>query len=263
MNETIMSIKERASLRKFQNKAISQEDRSLIIEAALRAPTAGNMMLYSIVIVDEQEKKEVLSKSCDNQPFIATAPLVMVFLADYQRWYDYFLMSGVKEYCQREGKEFTGPTEGDLMLSCSDALIAAQNTVIAAESLGIGSCYIGDIMENYETHRDLFSLPLWTFPIAMLVMGYYPENKPTIRPRFNRKYIVHQDSYHCLKAEELSAMFSKRAEKFNEDNTFKAENFGQFMYARKTGADFSREMARSVREMLKNWKGEAFKEKEN
>ena len=64
------------------------------------------------------------------------------------------------------------PQEGDLFLACNDALIAAQTAVVAAESLGIGSCYIGDIMENYEAHRDLFGLPQYVFPICLLCFGY-------------------------------------------------------------------------------------------
>ncbi len=256
MNETIKLIKERASLRNFANKKISSEDRDLIIESALRAPTAGNMMLYSIIIVDDQEKKDILSETCDNQPFIAKAPLVMIFLGDYQRWYDYYQLSGVKDYCLREGLEFTAPTKADLMLGCSDALIAAQNAVIGAESLGIGSCYIGDIMENYERHQKLLGLPSWTFPIAMLVMGHYPEKRPVVKSRFDKKYIVHQDSYSRLGEEELKTMLSDFSKKFPSDNIYNAENMGQFMYARKTGADFTREMARSIRVMLENWQGE-------
>ena len=198
MNSTIRLINERVSLRKFADRPISDTDKELIIQSALRAPTAGNMMLYSILVIEDEEKKAILSETCDHQPFIAKAPLVLIFLADLQRWYDYYRLSGVKEYCQREGRVFEGPTESDLMLGCSDALIAAQTAVLAAESLGIGSCYIGDIMENYETHRDLLSLPPWTFPIGMLVMGYYPETRPSVRPRFDQKYIVFTDNYRRL-----------------------------------------------------------------
>ena len=68
------------------------------------------------------------------------------------------------------------------MLACCDALIAAQTAVIAAESLGIGSCYIGDIMENYEAHRDLFGLPQYVFPICLLCFGY-PTQQQMQRPR--------------------------------------------------------------------------------
>lgn len=257
MNETLKLIANRASLRKYADKPISQEDRDTIISSALRAPTAGNMMLYSILVVDDQKKKEILSETCDHQPFIATAPLAMVFLADMQRWYDYYRASRVKEYCQRQSKDFSGPTEGDLLLATSDANIAAQTAAIAAESLGIGSCYIGDIMENYETHQELFNLPQWTFPVAMLVMGYYPERRPTVKPRFERKYIVFTDEYHRLSNNELNDMFATRAANFPVENQFGAENFGQLNYARKTGADFAKEMARSVRKAMENWRGES------
>ena len=59
-----------------------------------------------------------------------------------------------------------------LFLACCDALIAAQTAVIAAESLGIGTCYIGDIMENYEEHEELFGLPKYVFPIRLICFGY-------------------------------------------------------------------------------------------
>ena len=62
-----------------------------------------------------------------------------------------------------------------LFLACCDALIAAQTAVIAAESLGIGTCYIGDIMENYEEHEELFGLPKYVFPIRLICFGY-PNN---------------------------------------------------------------------------------------
>ena len=71
------------------------------------------------------------------------------------------------------------------MLACCDALIAAQTTVLAAESLGIGSCYIGDIMENYEIHRDLLQLPKYVFPIALLCLGR-PARELSERSRSSR-----------------------------------------------------------------------------
>lgn len=257
-SESVVDIlKNRVSMRRYEERSLSEEDVQWIIEGARRAPTAGNMMLYSILLVTDQEKKLILSKTCDNQPFIAKAPMVMVFVADYQRWFDYYEASGVKDYYQKTGKEFKGPDEGDLFLACSDALIAAQNSVIAAEARGIASCYIGDIMENYERHRELLNLPPWVFPIAMLCLGYYPEGeRPAPRSRFDPKYIVFKEEYRRLSPDELKTMFREEEKSFPKNNHFKAENLGQWMYARKTGAEFAAEMARSVREALKNWRGE-------
>ena len=87
------------------------------------------------------------------------------------------MIQALKIFVIDQGMDFTGPDEADLLLASSDALIAAQNTVISAEALGIGSCYIGDIMENYEIHKELFNLPPYVFPISMLCYGYYPEGE--------------------------------------------------------------------------------------
>ena len=141
MNEIIKSLKNRKSVRVSEDKAIGTEEKAAIIEAALQAPTAGNMTLYTIIDVTDKSLKETLAITCDNQPFIAKAPLVLVFCADYYRW-----MCAFKKYA----KDVRGLSYGDLFLANADALIAAQNAVVAAESLGIGSCYIGDITENFE-----------------------------------------------------------------------------------------------------------------
>ena len=95
MNETIQLLLNRKSIRAYEERPISVEDRELLLQATLRAPTAGNMMLYSIIEVSDQAAKDTLARTCDNQPFIARAPLVLLFLADYQRWFDYFMLSGV------------------------------------------------------------------------------------------------------------------------------------------------------------------------
>ncbi|MDA8441101.1 MAG: nitroreductase family protein [Peptococcaceae bacterium] len=251
-------LQKRVSLRRYDPKPLRQADVDVILEAAMRAPTAGNMMMYSILIISDNELKQRLSETCDHQPFIAKAPFVLVFLADMQRWFDYYHYANVAEYCIAEGKEFCGPDEADLLLAGCDALIAAQNSVIAAETLGIGSCYIGDIMENYETHRDLLKLPPWVFPVTMLCFGYYPQGeRPEQRPRFERQYIVSENGYKRLDDAELASMFAKRsADKFDPKNAFNAQNYGQFLYARKTGADYAAEMARSVQAALKNWRGD-------
>lgn len=257
MNTTIDVMINRTSLRKYDERHVSKEHLDTILECAMRAPTAGNMMLYSIINVQDKRKKEILSKTCDNQPFIANAPVVLIFLADYQRWYDYYIYSQVSDYCKSKNISFEGPNEANLMLASCDAIIAAQNAVIAGEALGIGSCYIGDIMENYETHKDLLNLPRWAFPIGMLCMGYYPADyKRVKRERFDKKYIVHTDQYSDLYKENFTESFKEMEKRFNQENKHEAKNMGQLHYAVKTGADFSKEMCRSVREALKNWSSE-------
>jgi FMN reductase (NADPH)/FMN reductase [NAD(P)H] len=139
-----------------------------------------------------------------------------------------------------------------------DALIAAQTAVIAAESLGIGSCYIGDIIENWEAHQALFDLPRYTFPAALVCFGKPAKTPPGPQvPRFERRFIVHQDRYRRFTPDELSEMhlpFGRGSFEFHEFPSG-ALNVVQANYIRKFSADFSIEMTRSVRAMLKSWDG--------
>ncbi|MBN2048947.1 MAG: nitroreductase family protein [Spirochaetales bacterium] len=252
MNETLTLIEQRRSLRSYAERPVESETVSAIFRAALRAPTAGAMMLYSIIEIADQTLKDKLAVSCDHQPFIAKAPLVLLFAADYQRWYDLFLHTGIRDRCAAEGSSLRLPEEGDLLLACCDTLIAAENAVIAAESLGLGSCYIGDILENYEFHRDLLQLPKYVLPVTLLCFGYPkapPAGKPV--PRFPQEYIHFKNNYRRLEPKELDDMAS-RVGRLTE-GTDPAEEVWKF-YRRKFDSDFSREMSRSVRGMLESWK---------
>jgi len=257
MNEVFNLINDRISLRRYADKPISDEDLNIILEGAMRAPTAGNMMSYSILVVKDEEKKKKLSVTCDHQPFIAKAPVVLIFLADMEKLYDYFQFCNVDKFCEANGEKMNEPGLANLFLSASDALIAAQNAVITAESIGIGSCYIGDIVENYEVHKELLNLPNRVFPIAMLTLGYYPEDIKRIRkPRFDRKFIVFNEEYRTLSTTELKEMYQESEEKLVPNNTYGAENYGQLLYRRKFGTEFFNEMERSIQLILKHWKGE-------
>ena len=163
MNQTIAQLHARKSVRVYEDRPIEAEVKQAILEAAIQAPSAGNMALYTILDITDPAMKAALAKSCDDQPFIATAPMVLIFCADYRRWYDAF---------GRYVPDVRHPGMGDLFLAQADAIIAAQNAVVAAESFGVGSCYIGDIIEKFEYHKELLNLPQYVVPAAMLCFGY-------------------------------------------------------------------------------------------
>jgi len=260
MNQVLDVLLKRKSVRAYEEREIEAEVRAEILKATLRAPTAGNLMLYSILEVTDQTIKDKLAVTCDNQPFIARAPMVWIFLADYQRWTDYFRISGVQELCAQRNLTMQKPEEGDLFLACCDALIAAQNAVIAAESFGVGSCYIGDIMEQYETHQELLGLPQYVFPVCMLVFGYPTQQQKDreFTPRFDERFIVFENRYRHLGTDEFEEMFAERQSRLPAGWVKEGlTTIGQAMYLHKFSADFSVEMRRSVREMLKGWTGES------
>jgi FMN reductase (NADPH)/FMN reductase [NAD(P)H] len=256
-NETLEVIGKRRSLRQYDARGLREEEKEAILSAAMRAPTAGAMMLYSIIEVTRQELKDQLAETCDHQPFIAKAPFVLLFVADYQRWMDLYEAAGCRERGAELGISQRTPSEGDLVLALMDALIAAQTAVVAGEALGIGSCYIGDIIENWETHQKMFELPRYTFPAALLCFGRPAKEQPKqLVPRFERRFIVFQDRYRRFSAEELNELhlpfgmhsFERR------DYPNGGQNIVQRNYIHKFTSDFSIEMRRSVREMLKNWR---------
>jgi len=257
MNPVIDVIHNRKSVRAYEAKPVPGEVRDVILRSAMRAPTAGNMMLYSIIEVCDQEAKDKLVETCDNQPFIAEAPLDLIFLADYQRWVDYFTVSGVEQFCIDKGMPMVKPEEGDLFLACCDALIAAQTAVIAAESMGLGSCYIGDILENYEIHREMFDLPQYAVPICMVCFGYpSKEQKERERTeRFGEEFIVYENRYRRLGEDEFEAMYASISERLMAGSVEMRDqpSAGLRMYKRKFSAEYAVEMRRSVRAILDAW----------
>lgn len=243
MNEILQSLYQRKSVRVYEDKPIPQEMKQAILEAAMQAPSAGCQQLYTILDITDQKRKEALADSCDHQPFIAKAPMVLVFCADCKKWYDAYLEAG----CQSRR-----PGVGDLMLAVTDAAIAAQNAVVAAESFGIGSCYIGDIMENCETQRNLLELPAYVFPAAMLVFGWPTEQqKQRKKPqRCAQKYIVHENTYHSMDGAKLREMLADKCGQASYEEWCAA------FCERKYNSDFSKEMTRSVDEYLRQFQGD-------
>jgi FMN reductase (NADPH)/FMN reductase [NAD(P)H] len=258
-NPTLDLLNTRRSVRQYDTTPISQDEKDAILHAAMRAPTAGAMMLYSIIEVNRPETRQKLVNTCDDQPFIAQAPYVLLFVADYQRWMDMYDAAGCEALAQELHLPARRPSEGDLFLAFMDAMIAAHSAVVAAESLGIGSCYIGDIIENWEMHQALFGLPRYTFPAALVCFGR-PQQPPAgkLRGRFERRFIVFEDEYRRFSPDELNDMHLPHGLHSFEPREYAngARNITQFNYTRKFTAPFSVEMGRSVREILKNWQAD-------
>lgn len=257
MNETIELINRRVSLRRYAQRPVSPEDEEVIVGSALRAPTARNMMLYSIIKVTDPEVKSTLGKTC-NHAWIGDTPLVLLFGADMQRTYDFYRVHGMEDACGEKCEAYVLPDMSNLMMSCCDALIAAQNAVIAAESLGIGSCYVGDIMGRYETHRELFDLPRWFFPITLLCLGYYPEGyERHCAQRFDREYVCFADTYRHLNEKDFAKMFSRMDEWFAKMQREYGFNPGEALYRTFSLGEPEIEEMRSVRLAVDRWlKGE-------
>ncbi|MCL2832005.1 MAG: nitroreductase family protein [Treponema sp.] len=245
MNEIIKSLFDRKSVRQYEPIPVTAEDKNLILQAALQAPTAGNQNLYTILDITDNELKLNLSRLCDNQPFIAQAPMALVFLADCRRWLDSYQYAGVSA---------RPPEEGDLFLAVADAVIAAQNSVVAAQSLGIGSCYIGDILEQEEKVREALALDEYVFPAAFVVYGFPAQGqKDRQKPRRpSLAGIVLENKYRRLQKDEHQKMFLEKG------NIKTAQEFDKYIGAfceRKYSSGFAKEMSRSAKRYLEHFRG--------
>ncbi len=240
MNEVLEALHRRKSVRVFTEEEISKEDREAILHASLQAPSAGCQLLYTILDITDQSKKEKLADLCDHQPFIAKAKLVLIYCADCRKWLSFYKEAGLAPRT---------PGPGDLLLAAEDALIAAQNAVTAAESLGIGSCYIGDVMENAEEMKELLKLPAYVYPACMLVFGHpTSQQKERKKPeRFALSDIVCENAYQEKTSEEIRAMFAQKT------GSQSYEKWMEAFWKRKYESDFSNEMNRSMEVYLKDF----------
>ena len=253
---TLRLIDERSSTRSFTEVVdIADEQRAAILHAASRAPSAGAMMMYSIIDVRSQETRDRLAVLCDNQPMIAKAPWALVFVVDYAKWIDLFEHAGcfTPEFVERTGKSpRTAPGLGEFAIAAQDAVIAAQNATIAAEAVGLGSCYIGDIVERQEEVRELLDLPAYTVPLSMLIIGGPKKRRPaTPHPVCN---LVMRERYQRANAEVLDKQIAEMDAMFRPHATEPASRVHD-IYTRKHASDFMVEMCRSMQLWLDNWQG--------
>lgn len=235
-NEILQALAARKSVRVFTGEPVTPEERAAILEAAFQAPTAGCQQLYTILDITDPALRHTLAELCDHQPFIEKAALCLVFLADCRRWPLAYRAAGMQP---------RDPGAGDLLLAVADACIAAQNAVTAAESLGIGSCYIGDVLENAELMRQALALPSHVVPACMLVFGRPTEQqKHRTKPaRFRPEAVVCENTYRDRTQEELRQDFALRAE---GQPGFDFDRYIQAFCNRKYESGFSREMSRSA-----------------
>ncbi|MDY2776796.1 MAG: nitroreductase family protein [Collinsella sp.] len=254
-NEMLRVIAGRTSTRKFADAEVGDDKRAAILRAASCAPSAGAMMMYSIIDIRERATLERLSILCDNQPFIATAPWALVFVVDYRKWIDLFEYTGCfdPDFVAQTGKEpRREPNLGDFAIACQDAIIAAQTAALAAESLGVGSCYIGDIIENAEDVSELLDLPTHTIPLSMLVLGVPHKERPAKEhPVCN---LVMPERYMRADRETLDGQVAEMDRIFRPHAT-KSGARVRDIYTRKHTSEFMAEMDRSMGWWLDNWLG--------
>lgn len=242
MNNTILN---HVSIRKFKNEPISKETLDTVLEGAIRASNTGNMQWYSIVVTTELALKQKLRKECHfNQAMIEEAPVVLTFCADLNRF---------NKWCKLNNTEPGYDNFLSFYTASIDATIAAQNACIAAESLGLGICYLGTT--NYTAPKiiEILNLPKDVFPVTTVVLGY-PDETPTKTDRLLLEAVVHDEVYCDYCDEDIQALyvekenmeFYKELVKTNGTNSL-AQIFTEKRYSKQNNVAFSKTLLDEIK----------------
>ncbi|KAB3530058.1 oxygen-insensitive NADPH nitroreductase [Alkaliphilus serpentinus] len=188
MTDVLSLIKNHKSIRKFQDRPIAEGLVLDLIEAAQAAPTSSFMQAYSIIRVNDSNKRREIARLSGNQPYIEEAPLFFVFCGD---------LNHIHEALKLHSKSMKMGYTETFLLAAVDVSLAAQNLLIAAESRGLGGVYIGGIRNNPQEISDLLKIPPHAFPIFGMCLGY-PAQQPEVKPRLPKKMIYMMDEYKPL-----------------------------------------------------------------
>ena len=173
------------SIRKYKDAAVAPEALDRIVEAARRAPSWCNYQTYSIIIVDDRSIREKLRALCSHQEFVADCGVLLVFCADISR---------IVAACEMQGYEFRSDHLNTQLIAHGDAFLACQNAALAAESMGMGTCMLGNIRQHPREVSDLLALPHRVFATVGLAIGY-PDEDLGLKPRLPRKVTVSRNRY--------------------------------------------------------------------
>ena len=182
---TIELIHRHGSVRSYKPDPVPLSMIDQIVTAGQQASTSSNLQTYSVVATTDLEKKQKIQEICNDQKHISQAPIFLLWCADFSR---------LKRVCEIQGYSVEAGYIENFMVAAVDAAIAMQNAALAAESLGLGFCYIGALRNDPDAVIDLFGLPDLVFPVAGMTLGW-PEKPPRIRPRLPLGAVLHWDEY--------------------------------------------------------------------
>lgn len=185
MSSVIDLLKSHRSIRKFTGKAIEPELMEELFNAGQSAATSSFLQGSTIIRVTNSEVREKIAELAGNQPYIIKAAEFMIFCADLKR---------AGNYCADFDKPFEGDYTEHFIIATVDVALMAQSLVTAAESVGLGICYIGGIRNNPGSVSDLLDLPKGVYPVFGLCLGY-PDQDPEIKPRLPLSVIVKKEAY--------------------------------------------------------------------
>ena len=188
MNETIKTQLNHRSIRAFQEQELTKEEVELLVDVARHTATSKFMQAYSIIIITDPTLKAAFS-AISKQPYVENNGHLFLFVVDYHR--NVQLTKAQDRPAKLQG------TADYFIAGLTDATIAAQNMVVAAESLGMGTVFLGSLHNDAQQIIDLLGLPEYTFPAVGLAVGW-PNQEPQLKPRLPKEVMHMENHYQVL-----------------------------------------------------------------
>jgi FMN reductase (NADPH) len=197
--ETIQQINKHGSVRRYKPDLVPQDLVESLIAAGQRGSTSSNLQTYSVVAVLDQKRRSKMAMLCADQAFIRQAPVFLAWCADLSR---------LDRICQRRRRTLVSNYVENFLVAAMDATIAMQTTALAAESLGLGICFVGAIRNHPLKVVELLELPPLVFPVSGMALGW-PLKPPRIRSRLNTRSILHWERYDPVDEERYLAEYDQ------------------------------------------------------
>lgn len=207
------NMKNRRTIRKYTAQDLSDTLLNELLDIAARASNTGNMQLYSVVVTRDKANKEKLAPAHFNQPMITTAPVVLTFCADANRF--------VKWAEQRNAVAGFDNFQ-TFIASTIDAMLFAQSFCTAAEEKGLGICYLGTTTYNADKIIEALSLPRLVVPVVTVTVGY-PDGMPDQVERLPHEAVIHQETYTDYTSASIDTLYRDK-EELEANKQFVKEN---------------------------------------
>ena len=194
-------IMRRRTVRSFTDQPVEEEKVQKLLDAAIQAPSGGNIQPISIIRIEKAEGRGKMAKLAVNQPWVAKAPLSLLFCIDFHR---------TGRWAEAEGASYGGEKAlMSFLLAYADVFCSTENAVLCATSLGLGTVYIGMVLAAMTEIRKEFGLPEKVVPVVALCVGY-PKKVPAGITKLPRAAMVHSERYEEKSPEELKQLYREK-----------------------------------------------------
>ena len=212
----MMNMKNRRTIRKYRTDEVSEELVNRLLTEASRAATMGNMQLYSVIVTRDQALKQQLAPLHFNQPMVTSAPVVLTFCADFNRF---------TRWCRQRDADAGYDNLLSFINAASDTLLLTQAFTALAEAEGLGTCYLGTTVYQPQALIDLLRLPRLTFPVATITVGW-PDEMPEQTDRLPLSAFVHHERYQDYTPSAIDSIYALK-ESLPENQEFVRINHKQ------------------------------------